>query len=62
MSKRLPISGQIFNWFPDVSAEIVSFLFDNILFGLFLSSFVEDSFYFVFLIKCYLDSSFLYFN
>ncbi len=55
MLKCLPISGQVFDWFLGVFVRIVSFLFNKVLFGLFLSSFIEDSFYFIFLMKCYFD-------
>ena len=55
MLKRFMVLSQIFDWFLNVFAGVVSFLFDKVLFGLFLSSFVENSFHFVFLIKYYFD-------
>ncbi len=60
--KRFPVSGQILDWFLNVFAKIISFSFNEILFGPSLSSFVEDNFYFVFLIRYYFDLFFLYFN
>ncbi len=55
MSKHFLIFDQIFDWFLNVFAKVISFLSDKVLFGLSLLSFVEDSFHLVFLIGCYFD-------
>ncbi len=62
VSKRLLISGQILNQFPDIFIGFVSFPFDKVLFGPFLSSFIKDDFYLVFPVEYYFDVSFLYFR
>src|SRR6266566_7848764 len=53
--KRFPTSNQVLNWFPDIFVEIVSLLFNKVLFGPSLLLFIKNSFYFVFLIGCYLS-------
>src|SRR6266566_3042253 len=60
--ERLPISSQIFDWFLNIFIGVITFLFNKVLFGLSLLLFIENDFYFIFLIKGHFDSSFLYFN
>ncbi len=62
MLERFTISNQVLDRLPDVFAGVVSFSFDKVLFGSSLSSFVENSFYFVNLVGYYFDLFFLYFG
>ncbi len=59
MLERFTTSSQVFNWFLDIFAGIISFPSDKVLFVSSFSSFIDDGLDFVFLVWGYLNPSFL---